>query len=217
MTARSRKIAARIIEIQPRFQTVIDFAGLCPIGATSDSKVPSNNARKKTSKKKESNFYSLATSILSQQLSTKAAATITSRVSKEVGGITPAAILRARHSQLRSAGVSTAKVRALKELAEFNNDYSLSKLHQIKDDEEIFRKLLPLFGIGRWTVEMFLIFQLDREDIWPTGDLGVRRGWERVHRMRSEIDPRTLEREGEPFRPYRSHLAWYCWRATEMK
>ena len=209
MAAHPKKIATLITSIEPRFQPVIDFAGLCPIGAQSRSS--------KRGRKNESNFYSLATSILSQQLSTKAAATITSRVSKEVGGITPAAILQAKRSQLRRSGVSTAKVRALKELAEFNRDYSLSRLHQIEDDEEIFRKLLPLFGIGRWTVEMFLIFQLGRQDIWPTGDLGVRRGWEKVHRMRSEIDPRTLESKGDEFRPYRSHLAWYCWRATEMK
>jgi DNA-3-methyladenine glycosylase II len=62
---------------------------------------------------------------------------------------------------------------------------------------------------------MFLIFQLGRIDIWPTGDLGVRRGWEKVHRLRSEISPQELERKGEKFRPYRSHLAWYCWRALE--
>ena len=209
MAAHPKKIATLITSIEPRFQPVIDFAGLCPIGAQSRSG--------KRGRKSESNFYSLATSILSQQLSTKAAATITSRVSKEVGSITPSAILQAKRSQLRRSGVSTAKVRALKELAEFNRDYSLSRLHQIEDDEEIFRKLLPLFGIGRWTVEMFLIFQLGRQDIWPTGDLGVRRGWEKVHRMRSEIDPRTLESKGDEFRPYRSHLAWYCWRATEMK
>lgn len=204
-----KKIATLITTIEPRFMPVIDFAGLCPIG--------SKSARGGRGRKRVSNFYSLATSILSQQLSTKAASTITSRVNQSVGGITPGAILKARSSQLRSAGVSTAKVRALKELAEFDQGYSLSRLHQIGDDEEIFRRLLPIFGIGRWTIEMFLIFQLGREDIWPTGDLGVRRGWEKVHRLRKEIDPRTLEGKGDPFRPYRSHLAWYCWRATEMK
>jgi len=75
---------------------------------------------------------------------------------------------------------------------------------------------LPLFGIGRWTVEMFLMFQLGRSDIWPVGDLGVRRGWEKIHRMRSEIEPRTLEKLGVKYAPYRSHVAWYCWRALEV-
>lgn len=209
MTSSPKKIALGITAIEPRFKPVIDFAGLCPIG--------SKTTRGRDHRKRVSNFYSLATSILSQQLSTKAASTITARVSKALGGITPKTILATRNSQLRRAGVSMAKVRALKELAEFNQSFSLSQLHQIEDDEEIFRKLLPIFGIGRWTIEMFLIFQLGRQDIWPTGDLGVRRGWEKVHRLRSEIDPRTLESKGDAFRPYRSHLAWYCWRATEMK
>jgi DNA-3-methyladenine glycosylase II len=209
MTSRPKVIAEAIVKIEPRFRPVIAFAGLSPIGAKA-----STAAR---GKKRKSNFYALATSILSQQLSTKAAATITLRVIEEFGAITPGAILEARKSKLRQAGVSAAKVRALKELAEFDRQFSLSKLHNVRDDEEIFRKLLPIFGIGRWTVEMFLIFQLGREDIWPTGDLGVRRGWEKVHRMRDEIDPKALEIKGELFRPYRSHLAWYCWRATEMK
>lgn len=209
MPSRPKRIADLIVSIEPRFQAVVDFAGLSPIGANLNSK--------RDGKKRVSNFYSLATSILSQQLSTKAAATITSRVSTEIGGITPQKILEARNSQLRGAGVSSAKVRALKELSEFNRDFSLSQLNRIEDDEEIFRKLLPIFGIGRWTVEMFLIFQLGREDIWPTGDLGVRRGWEKVHKMRGEIDPKNLAMKGDAFRPYRSHLAWYCWRATEMR
>jgi DNA-3-methyladenine glycosylase II len=102
-------------------------------------------------------------------------------------------------------------------LAEAEREIKFSRLHLIEEDEEIYQRLLPLFGIGRWTVEMFLIFQLGRVDIWPTGDLGVRRGWEKVHRMRSEISPKDLEIKGERFRPYRSHLAWYCWRALEQK
>jgi DNA-3-methyladenine glycosylase II len=91
----------------------------------------------------------------------------------------------------------------------------MSSLHRL-DDEEIREQLLPLFGIGVWTVEMFLMFQLGRQDVWPVGDLGVRRGWEKVHRMRGEIKPAELIKLGEIYRPYRSHLAWYCWRATEI-
>ena len=78
------------------------------------------------------------------------------------------------------------------------------------------RILVPYFGIGKWTVEMFLIFQLGRLDVWPTGDLGVRRGWEKVHRMKREVEVAQLEDLGAKFSPYRSHLAWYCWRAHSL-
>jgi len=196
------KIAREIITLEPRFAPVIESSGLCPIG---------------TAVRNESNFRSLATSIISQQLSTKAAATIISRVETITGGITPRRVSEVSVAKLRSAGLSHSKARAISELAEAEREIKFSRLHLIEEDEEIYQRLLPLFGIGRWTVEMFLIFQLGRVDIWPTGDLGVRRGWEKVHRMRSEISPKDLEIKGERFRPYRSHLAWYCWRALEQK
>jgi DNA-3-methyladenine glycosylase II len=201
MAARSSaRIAREIAKREPRFAPVIQRAGLSPIGS---------------GQRRESNFRSLATSIISQQLSGKAAATIISRVDAIIGGITPRRINETSIAKLRSAGLSAAKARAISELAEAESEIRFSRLHLIEDDEEIYRRLLPLFGIGRWTVEMFLIFQLGRPDIWPTGDLGVRRGWEKVHQLRSEISPKELEQKGEKFRPYRSHLAWYCWRALE--
>ena len=198
--AHPRKIAAEIIRLEPRFAPVIDRSGLCPIGITT---------------RRESNFKVLAKSILSQQLSSKAAATIIARVEGATGGLTPKRIEQTKTSTLRSAGVSGAKARALRELALAESEVRFSRLHLIEDDEEIYRRLTPLFGIGRWTVDMFMIFQVGRLDIWPTGDLGVRRGWERVHRLRNEISPKELELKGERFRPFRSHLAWYCWRALE--
>lgn len=197
---KAKEIAATIIALEPRFAPVIERSQLCPIGAI---------------KRRESNFRSLATSVISQQLSGKAAATIIGRVDEVTGGITPERIRATSHPRLRGAGLSGAKARALSELAEADADIRFSRLHLIDDDEEIFKRLLPLYGVGRWTVEMFLIFQLGRLDIWPTGDLGVRRGWEKVLRRRSEISPKELELRGEPFRPYRSHLAWYCWRALD--
>ena len=199
MTSAAR-IAREIARIEPRFAPVIERSGYCPIGTTP---------------RRESNFRSLATSIISQQLSTKAAATIIERVESLSGGISPSRIERIPLARLRSAGLSGAKARAIKELASADREVRFSRLHLLEDDEAIFERLLPLFGIGNWTVEMFLIFQVGRLDIWPTGDLGVRRGWERVHRMRSEISPTELMKEGERFRPFRSHLAWYCWRALE--
>ena len=203
--AQSRKIAAKIAKKNPRFKPIIKQSGPCPLGLNSKKPL-------------ESNFSTLASSILSQQLSTKAAATIIGRVKNLSGGrISPSGISRISRSDLRQAGCSTAKARALEELAQaaLSSKVSMSSLHRL-DDEEIREQLLPLFGIGVWTVEMFLMFQLGRQDVWPVGDLGVRRGWEKVHRMRGEIKPAELLKLGEIYSPYRSHLAWYCWRATEI-
>ena len=203
----ARKAARHIIAIDPRFAAVIKRSGLSTIGARSGKR-----------RAGESNFASLASSILSQQLSTKAAATIISRVENLSGGILhPERIAELRKSELRKAGCSEAKARAITELAQatVSKEIPISSLHRLRD-EEIMEHLLPLFGIGRWTVEMFLMFQLGRPDIWPVGDLGVRRGWEKIHRMRTEIEPQALEKIGRKYAPYRSHVAWYCWRALEV-
>ena len=203
--AQSRRIAAEIAQKNPRFKPIIKQSGPCPLGLNSKKPL-------------ESNFSTLASSILSQQLSTKAAATIIGRVKNLSGGrISPSGISQVNRRDLRKAGCSTAKVRALEELAQaaLSSKVSMSSLPRL-DDEEIKEQLLPLFGIGVWTVEMFLMFQLGRQDVWPVGDLGVRRGWEKVHRMRGEIKPAELLKLGETYSPYRSHLAWYCWRATEI-
>jgi DNA-3-methyladenine glycosylase II len=197
---RARKIARAIVATEPRFAPIIERSGICPIG------VPS---------RKQSNFRALATSIISQQLSSKAAATIIDRVETLAGNISPARIQALTPAQLRKAGLSGTKTRAIKELALADREIRFSRLHLVEEDEAIFERLLPLFGIGTWTVEMFLMFQVGRLDVWPTGDLGVRRGWERIHRLRSEIAPKELLLQGEKFRPYRSHVAWYCWRALE--
>lgn len=200
--SQARKIARTIVAQDPSFEEVVKNSSLCPIG------IESNN---------EPHFYSLATSILSQQLSTKAASTIIQRVETAAGGITPKKIASMKESQLRAAGASGAKVRSLTELSEtfLDRKSPVHRLHTLTD-KEIEEALLPLFGIGRWTIEMFLMFKLGRIDVWPVGDLGVRRGWEKIHRMRSEITPKKLDLLGEKFSPYRSHVAWYCWRGTEL-
>jgi len=201
-TSQARKIARTIVAQDPSFEVVVKNSSLCPIG------LERNN---------EPHFYSLATSILSQQLSTKAASTIIQRIETAAGGITPKKIASMKESQLRAAGASGAKVRSLTELSEtfLDRKSPVHRLHTL-NDEEIEEALLPLFGIGRWTIEMFLMFKLGRIDVWPVGDLGVRRGWEKIHRMRSEIAPKKLDLLGEKFSPYRSHVAWYCWRGTEL-
>jgi DNA-3-methyladenine glycosylase II len=82
-------------------------------------------------------------------------------------------------------------------------------------DNEIVQELTKLWGIGRWTVEMFLMFTLHRLDVWPTGDLAMRRGWEQIHGLTEHVEPKVLDIEGEIFRPYRSVAAWYCWRLID--
>jgi DNA-3-methyladenine glycosylase II len=199
----SQQIGRRIVKIEPRFKEVVSKFGPAPIGV-----------RRPTS----SNFESLADSILSQQLSTKAAATIVARVALLSGGRLDATeISSLPTAQLRKAGCSENKARALLELsrAVTSGELPLRSLSR-KDDQEIMEILLPYYGIGRWTVEMFLIFQLGRLDIWPTGDLGVRRGWEKVYKMKRDVEVDELEELGSRFAPYRSHLAWYCWRAHSL-
>lgn len=199
----SRAIGAKIVRIEPRFKEVVSSFGPAPIGVQ---------------RSRQTNFESLADSILSQQLSTKAAATIVQRVAKLAGGrLQPEAISVLTSRKLRSAGCSESKARALIELSKLvtTGEVSLRSLNR-KSDSEVMEILVPCFGIGKWTVEMFLIFQLGRIDIWPTGDLGVRRGWEKLHSLKKEITPAQLEIAGERFAPYRSHVAWYCWRAHSL-
>jgi len=202
-TENSQAIARRIVRIEPKLREVVTKFGPAPIGAR-----PS----------RISNFQALAESILGQQLSVKAAATITERVIQAAGGrMDPAGIAKLTPSKLRSAGCSAAKARAISELAQVvaDGDLPIRSLNK-KSDEAIMELLLPLYGVGRWTVEMFLIFQLGRNDVWPTGDLGVRRGWEKLYKMKREVEIDELEKLGAKFAPHRSHLAWYCWRAHSL-
>lgn len=161
-------------------------------------------------------FESLVESIISQQLAVKAADTIYGRVKKLVNGrMIPSRIIAITETQMREAGVSGAKFKAIQGLAEasISKRVNINKLHEIDDDQLIFDQLTSLWGLGPWTVDMFMMFQLGRLDIWPTGDLGVRRGWEKIYGLKEEIKPAELQKKGEKFRPYRSVVAWYCWRA----
>ena len=166
--------------------------------------------------KSVTHFESLVESVISQQLAVKAADTIYLRVKKLAGGkVTPARIAVIAESDMRAAGVSGAKFRTIQGIASaaLSKDIKINSLHLIESDEEIFSQLTSLWGVGPWTVDMFMMFQLGRLDIWPTGDLGVRRGWEKIYGLPDEITPKELEVKGKKFRPYRSIVAWYCWRA----
>ena len=196
-----KKIVAEISARDKKMARVIAEQPLCTIGRN-PKPVP--------------HFESLVESVISQQLAVKAAETIFLRVKKAAGGrIIPTRIASLTESQMREAGVSGAKIKAIQGLAgaALNREIKFNSLHEVDSDEEIFNQLTGLWGIGPWTVDMFMMFQLGRLDIWPTGDLGVRRGWEKIYSLNEEITPKALEVKGEKFRPYRSIVAWYCWRA----
>ena len=196
-----KKVTAEIAARDRKFAKVIEAHPLCTIGRNP---------------KPITHFESLVESVISQQLAVKAADTIFGRVKKAAGGrIIPARLAALSESELREAGLSGAKFKTIQGLAQaaLSREIDFKNLHEIESDEEIFKQLTALWGIGPWTVDMFMIFQLGRLDIWPTGDLGVRRGWEKIYALSEEISPAALEVKGEKFRPYRSVIAWYCWRA----
>lgn len=162
---------------------------------------------------------SLARAIVFQQLATGAAAAIHRRFVAAIGGsVTAAAILATEVSTLRGAGLSNAKTIALLDLAAKVADGTvpLAGLAEL-DDDEIVARLTTVRGIGRWTAEMFLVFELERPDVWPVDDLGVRHGWRLIHGELELLKPRALQAEGDRFRPYRSVLALLCWHAVHVE
>ena len=163
-------------------------------------------------------FASLARSILYQQLAGRAAAAIHARFVEALGGsVTPQAVLLTTPEVLRAAGLSGNKAAAIIDLATKSTDGTvpLTDLNAL-DDEDIIARLSAVRGIGRWTAEMFLMFELQRADVWPVEDYGVRNGWTLIHSLPAIIKPAELRQAGERFRPYRSLVAWYCWRAVAL-
>jgi DNA-3-methyladenine glycosylase II len=161
---------------------------------------------------------SLARAIVFQQLATQAAAAIHGRFVQAIGGaVTAEAILATDMAVLRSAGLSAAKATSLIDLATKVADRTvpLDDVATI-DDDEIVARLTTVRGIGRWTAEMFLLFELQRPDVWPVDDLGVRHGWRLIHGDAELLQPKALQVEGERFRPYRSVVALFCWHAVHV-
>lgn len=167
---------------------------------------------------KRTPFEALARAICFQQLSGKAAGTIYGRFEAAVGGsITPASVLATPAETLRGAGLSGAKTLSVLDLASKVADGTVPLDDAGKlTDEQLIERLIVVRGVGRWTAEMFLIFQLRRLDVWPVDDLGVRKGYGIAWQLPTMPSPKELAVLGEPMRPYRSVAAWYCWRATEL-
>ena len=167
----------------------------------------------------ESHLGTLVRAIVYQQLAGAAAAAIHGRLIEAVDGeLTPERLLALSDDTLRAVGLSGAKVASLRDLAVKVMDGTVvldSRRIRALSDEDLIERLSAVRGIGRWTAEMFLIFHLRRLDVWPTGDLGVRKGYGLAWGIPTPT-ARQLEPLGDPYRPYRSVVAWYCWRAAEL-
>src|SRR6202021_2723617 len=169
----------------------------------------------------DSVYESLLEAIAHQSISGRAAATIFARV-KALGKNgqcpTPAEMIAASPQSLREAGLSFAKVAAMKDLAQKTIDGvvpSLEAAHKMSD-EELVERLISVRGIGAWTVEMFLIFRLGRPDVLPIHDYGVQKGFALTYGKKVIPKPRELAAFGERWRPYRTVASWYMWRAVEL-
>jgi 3-methyladenine DNA glycosylase/8-oxoguanine DNA glycosylase len=182
----------------------------------------------------QSIFAALLESIIYQQLNGKVAATITARVkalfpdnTEKVrtrrglvdGFPTPEQIVAASDDLLRSAGLSRNKMLAIRDLAAKTLDGTVPTVQQAHrmSDEELIERLVAVRGIGRWTVEMLLIFRLGRPDVLPVDDYGVRKGFAKMKKLEDLPKPKELAAYGEKWKPHRSVAAWYLWRAAEMK
>jgi len=190
--------------VDPELAAVIRKTGPCPLQP----------------RMRYSPFEELLESIVYQQLSGKAAATIYGRVRALFPArraLDPAALLAVPEEHLRGAGLSRAKTAAARDLAAKTLEGLVptrAALRRMPDDEVVGR-LTAVRGVGRWTVEMLLIFRLGRPDVLPVHDLGIQKGFQLTFRTRQRPRPERIERHGERWRPYRSVASWYLWRATD--
>lgn len=199
------KAIAELGAVDPKLRTLIESVG------------PFRMQLKTTS----SIFVALAEAIVYQQLTAKAAGTIYARMCalfpRPHEGPTAEGILRASDEKLRSAGLSRPKILALRDLAQRAADGEIPGLAEVHrmDDEAIVEKLTAVRGIGRWTVEMLLMFRLGRADILPVDDYGIRKGYAAVFGMKDLPAPKALAKLGERWKPHRTVASWYLWRAAE--
>ena len=167
----------------------------------------------------ETHFETLVRAIVYQQLAGRAAAAIHGRLIAALGdAVTPERLLALPTETLRSAGLSARKAASLQDLASKVLDGTVvldPAGLRAQSDTDVVERLSAVLGIGTWTAQMFLMFQLRRLDVWPTGDLGVRKGFGLAWGIPTPT-PKQLESLGDPYRPYRSVVAWYCWRAAEL-
>jgi DNA-3-methyladenine glycosylase II len=195
-----RAAVRHLRRVDPRLRAVIDAYGPCPL-------TPSNRY-----------FYSLCNAIVSQQLAVKAAETIFRRFR----GLfprktpTPARVLELSDADFASVGLSRQKTGYMRDLAAKFADGAIPvrRLSRITDDD-IIATLTRVKGVGVWTAQMFLIFVLSRPDVWPTGDLGIRKAAQQLFSLSELPEDGELTKLAEPWRPYRSVASWYLWRSLE--
>jgi DNA-3-methyladenine glycosylase II len=205
MPADHEKAIAHLRRVSPEMRSLIDRVGPCRLETTS-SRTP---------------FQALVHAIAHQQLHANAAGKILDRFqalfpNNRFPG--PKALATITDEQLRAVGFSGAKSAAIRDLAE----KTLARIVPTKaaaagmSDEELIERITQVRGIGRWTVEILLMFTLDRPDVWPVDDFGVRAGYKVAFHLDEPPKPKKLIALGEIFRPHRSVAAWYLWRATEL-
>jgi DNA-3-methyladenine glycosylase II len=205
-----KRALTHLIASDKRLAGLIDQVGPCHLH---------KNSNRQTLKR--SPFEALAESIVYQQLHGKAAATIWQRVLDIYGGTSlgrPSKVLVTPDRTLRSAGLSQNKLLAFKDLAQKADEGlipSWKKMESLEDDE-IIEALTTVRGIGPWTVQMILIFQMLRPDVFPSTDFGVQKGYQLLYNKRKMPTPKQLLAAAEKWRPYRSSAAWYLWRATDL-
>ena len=208
-----RKATNFLKSTDERLADLITQAGPCKLISTTRGNA--NRIRHR------SPFEALAESIAYQQLHGKAAATIWGRVVDIYGGKklgTPKEILKTPDEALRKAGLSRSKLLALKDLAAKANEQIIPSWKALEklDDDEIINRLTTVRGIGPWTVQMLLIFEMGRPDVLPSTDFGVQRGYQLTYNRRNHPKPKELIVAGEHWKPFRSIASWYMWRAVDI-
>ncbi len=196
---------AHIVRSDPTLANVIEKIGPCKLSLRTGSV-----------------FESLVRAIAHQQLTGKAANSILRRLEEALGApgeLAPEAVLRADIEALRRAGFSLAKASYIKAvaLAVANGSIPSKAVLRKMPDEEIIARLTAVKGIGRWSAEMFLIFDLGRLDVLPLGDYGVRKGFAIAYGMKTLPRPRTILRKAASWQPYRTLACWYLWRILDLK
>ena len=198
-----QEAAASLTKADEKLGRVIDRVGPCNL----------------TLRPMDDPFESLLRAIVYQQLSSKAASTIYQRVQGlfPSGRPDPHAILGTEDEILRSAGMSWAKIASANDLASKMLDGMVPPLHELYEmaDDEIIARLSAVRGIGRWTVEMLLIFSMGRPDVLPATDLGIRKGFQQVYQLEALPAPKKLDAFGERWKPFRSVASWYLWRVVD--
>jgi DNA-3-methyladenine glycosylase II len=186
----------------PAFAAMVDRAGIVKLRARNP----------------EGSFAALVRSITFQQLAGAAASTIHGRFRVLIDGdLTPEAVLALSEEQMRSAGLSGAKTASIRDLSAkvLDGTVILDGINRLSD-EEIIERLVTVRGIGRWTAEMFLLFQLHRMDVWPVDDLAIRAGYGLIHGLTNPPKAKELIELGDVYRPYRSVVTMYCYEAVHL-